>query len=382
MVHAPRPHPRPVFDPIGPRRAAVSARDHREEVAADRAADRVSSSRGQAVASTRGQLTRASTGLGQALDRSTRELLEHRLGGDFTGVRVHTDAAAVQSARSLHARAYTAGRDIVFDAGEYQPDTEEGRRLLAHELEHTTQAATDRVPKIRAKLRVGKGLALDTQGFTVTKSGDVYTCPAITLSSPWNELFTSLLHSPREFTIAGNTNAQVNANLEKHMKARLGIVDFASKKKYGFGVGSAFKMNPAFWNTSGGKVRPQPGVAPGAAIADLNVHPKEYAIACRAATLLTMLGGSKSNLTEDTGAPDADWIPGDWGYIKNTNFPASGTIGMEGENLIYTGNGKFWGHLGPGLDYRTLDDWFKEVEGWNKGAKIEPLRRRPTVGLL
>ena len=199
---------------------------------------------------------RASTVIGQALDRSTRELLEHRLGGDFTGVRVHTDAAAARSARSLDARAYTAGRDIVFDAGEYQPDTEEGRRLLAHELEHTTQAASDREPRIRAKLRVGKGLALDTQGFTVTRSGDVYTCPAITQSSPWNELFTSLLHSPREFTIAGNTNAQVNANLEKHMKARLGIVDFASKKKYAFGAGSAFKMNPAFWDTSGGKVPP------------------------------------------------------------------------------------------------------------------------------
>lgn len=304
------------------------------------------------------------------------------MGGDFGAVRVHTDAAAARSARSLDARAYSAGRDIVFDAGEYQPDADEGRWLLAHELEHTRQAASDREPRIRTKLRVGPGLKLDTQGFTVTRSGDVYTCPAITRSSLHNELFTALLHSPREFTIAGTTNAQVNANLEKHMTARLGIVDFASKKQYTFAAGAGFRMNPAFWDVSGGNVRPKPGVEPGKAIADLNVHPKEYAIACRAATLLTMLGGSKSALTEDAGAPDTDWIPGDWGYVKNTKFPSGGTVGMEGENIIYTGKDKFWGHLGAGLDYRTLDEWFKEVESWNKGAKIEPLRRRPTLGLV
>jgi len=54
-------------------------------------------------------------------------------------VRVHTDAAAAQSARAVDASAYTVGRDVVFASGTYEPDTCSGRRLLAHELAHVAQ---------------------------------------------------------------------------------------------------------------------------------------------------------------------------------------------------------------------------------------------------
>lgn len=65
--------------------------------------------------------------------------MERRLGHDFSRVRVHTDSRAVESARSLGARAYTVGSDVVFGAGEYAPSATEGRRLLAHELTHVVQ---------------------------------------------------------------------------------------------------------------------------------------------------------------------------------------------------------------------------------------------------
>lgn len=68
-----------------------------------------------------------------------RALLEPRVGYDFGEVRVHTDAKAAASARALHARAFTFGREIVFGAGQYAPQTAAGRRLLAHELTHVTQ---------------------------------------------------------------------------------------------------------------------------------------------------------------------------------------------------------------------------------------------------
>jgi hypothetical protein len=58
---------------------------------------------------------------------------------DFSGVRIHTDEAAVASVRELNARAYTVGNHIAFDAGEYSPGTAAGRQLLAHELTHTIQ---------------------------------------------------------------------------------------------------------------------------------------------------------------------------------------------------------------------------------------------------
>jgi hypothetical protein len=61
------------------------------------------------------------------------------MGADLSQVRVHTDANAVQLSRDLQARAFTTGPDIAFAAGEYQPGTNNGRRLLAHELTHVVQ---------------------------------------------------------------------------------------------------------------------------------------------------------------------------------------------------------------------------------------------------
>jgi hypothetical protein len=60
---------------------------------------------------------------GQPLDAATRAYFEPRFGKDFSGVRVHTDAAAGQSARDVEAQAYTVGADhLVFGAGRYVPD--------------------------------------------------------------------------------------------------------------------------------------------------------------------------------------------------------------------------------------------------------------------
>lgn len=58
---------------------------------------------------------------------------------DFSGVRVHTDTQAAESARSVNALAYTVGSDVVFGAGQYVPQTSVGRRLMAHELAHVVQ---------------------------------------------------------------------------------------------------------------------------------------------------------------------------------------------------------------------------------------------------
>jgi hypothetical protein len=76
---------------------------------------------------------------GQPLDRATRAFIEPRLGRDFSDVRVHTDAKAAESARTVNALAYTVGHDVVFSAGQYAPQTSEGRRLMAHELTHAAQ---------------------------------------------------------------------------------------------------------------------------------------------------------------------------------------------------------------------------------------------------
>jgi len=76
---------------------------------------------------------------GQPLDLATRDFMEPRFGHNFAHVRVHADAKAAESARAVNALAYTAGRNVVFDAGQYAPGTSTGQRLLAHELTHVLQ---------------------------------------------------------------------------------------------------------------------------------------------------------------------------------------------------------------------------------------------------
>lgn len=73
---------------------------------------------------------------GHPLEPRAREILEPRLGHDFSRVRVHDDSQAAQSARAVGAVAYTVGRHVVLGA----PDgTRAGLPVLAHELAHVVQ---------------------------------------------------------------------------------------------------------------------------------------------------------------------------------------------------------------------------------------------------
>lgn len=76
---------------------------------------------------------------GQPLDRTTQAYFQLRFGNDLGDVRLHTGAEAAASARAIHARAYTAGKHVVFGPGEYAPETTAGQMLLAHELTHVVQ---------------------------------------------------------------------------------------------------------------------------------------------------------------------------------------------------------------------------------------------------
>jgi hypothetical protein len=67
---------------------------------------------------------------------------------DLSDVRVHTDARAASAARSINAYAYTVGRDIVFNEGQYSPHSGSGVRLLAHELTHVAQQGAMAQPSL------------------------------------------------------------------------------------------------------------------------------------------------------------------------------------------------------------------------------------------
>jgi hypothetical protein len=91
---------------------------------------------------------------GQPLETGTREFMESRFGQDFSGVRVHTDSRAAESARAVNALAYTVGRDVVFDSGRYAPKTQAGQKLMAHELTHVVQQNA-RAQSVQTKLSIG-----------------------------------------------------------------------------------------------------------------------------------------------------------------------------------------------------------------------------------
>ncbi|MBN1259201.1 MAG: DUF4157 domain-containing protein, partial [Anaerolineae bacterium] len=91
-----------------------------------------------AGAEVEGQLA-AQRGAGRPLPADTRTFMESRFGADFSGVRVHADSGAGQISQQIQAKAFTQGQDIYFGAGQYAPESDAGKRLLAHELTHTIQ---------------------------------------------------------------------------------------------------------------------------------------------------------------------------------------------------------------------------------------------------
>lgn len=78
-------------------------------------------------------------GKGNPLSQSERNFYEPRLGTDFSHVRLHTDSLAANTAKSINARAFTLGNNIVFGSGEYTPHSATGKKLMAHELTHVRQ---------------------------------------------------------------------------------------------------------------------------------------------------------------------------------------------------------------------------------------------------
>ncbi|MDD5389871.1 MAG: DUF4157 domain-containing protein [Gallionellaceae bacterium] len=81
----------------------------------------------------------SSRGGGQPLPAGERAFFEPRMGADLGPVRIHADESAARLSTNLAARAFTAGSDVYFASGEYQPGSRQGRHLLAHELTHVLQ---------------------------------------------------------------------------------------------------------------------------------------------------------------------------------------------------------------------------------------------------
>jgi len=99
---------------------------------------------------------------GKSLDPDTRSFMEPRFGYDFSNVKIHDNPIAAKSANSINALAYTSGNNVVFNSGQYNTNSDSGKRLLAHELTHVVQqgngisAKVQRAPVAPVPCAVGK----------------------------------------------------------------------------------------------------------------------------------------------------------------------------------------------------------------------------------
>jgi hypothetical protein len=92
--------------------------------------------RKQSGSATGGQIPKTA---GSPLPADVRAKMEPKLGADLSGVRIHTGGESAKAATGFGARAFTVGSDVHFNAGQFDPGTKEGDRLLAHELTHVVQ---------------------------------------------------------------------------------------------------------------------------------------------------------------------------------------------------------------------------------------------------
>lgn len=90
-----------------------------------------------------------SKGLGSRLPDPVQQEMEAGFGVDMSKVRIHTDQAAVEMSQSLSAQAFTHGWDVFFNRFKYNPNTKDGKFLLAHELAHTLQQAKSNGESLR-----------------------------------------------------------------------------------------------------------------------------------------------------------------------------------------------------------------------------------------
>lgn len=98
---------------------------------------------GMSVSSSFAATLNSSKGGGSPLPKGTRSFMENAFSADFSSVKIHTGNQASQLSKGINAKAFTYGNEIYFDNGQYNPASDQGRHLLAHELTHTIQQGSE-----------------------------------------------------------------------------------------------------------------------------------------------------------------------------------------------------------------------------------------------
>gem|GEM_PF-2284651 len=193
------------------------------------------------------------------------------------------------------------------------------------------------------------------------------------------EIVKAMVGSDRTFYIAGNTDAEVVRNLQAHVAARMRFTELCAQKSFAFG-------NQTF------PVRDNRGELLDPVCLFYDTNTPDNAMRCRLGTAITFAASVGEWTCAVHGERDRtrggdwkrdDWIPGDWVWIENLKFhnregdQHPWAAGNEGENLVYTGSGLFWGHVPPAPDeppgpvYYSLRNWAYFVRGFESDDGTE-----------
>jgi len=141
----------------------------------------------------------ASQSSGVQLPSGVRQFMEPRFSADFSRVRIHTGEQAANLNRQVSAQAFTVGNQIYFGRDRYQPESSQGRELIAHELTHTIQqgAAVQRAAEVSV-----------TQQSPVQAQRSWFPNPLSLLPNPLNYIAdkANLIPGFRMFTIVLGVN--------------------------------------------------------------------------------------------------------------------------------------------------------------------------------
>ena len=219
----------------------------------------------------------------------------------------------------------------------------------------------------------------------------------------------------------------VNA-LKDHVGIRQNTVAWAENLEWVWPDGGYAKWNTKYWDHG----TPKPGFALYQAINDVFMNQNQYSIGCYAATKLVMIQGVldyyrriKKDQTQlkilenrlsvdkeplasvepgemwnfekdfnpeelnrpgkllkiESGITPKNFVPGDWGYLLNTDPMSNQKTGYEGSNAIYLGRNKFDDYYNDNHHSYTSQQKLDEVFQWRNGvfsrsrdyAKIKPL---------
>jgi hypothetical protein len=118
-------------------------------------------------------------GKGQSLSPVANQFFSSRMGYDFSNVKIHTDKEAIASAKAINAKAYTTGKDIVFNEGQFDTGSATGKKLLAHELTHVMQQDKAQADEIDRKITYDAAQYTETDPVTT-----VLDNPNLALTTP------------------------------------------------------------------------------------------------------------------------------------------------------------------------------------------------------